>query len=220
MLRPGMLHQTVCNMSQLQAIKNEIERRMKINKWDNSEGSDVAFSEDKRLLSFIESLEKEQKPEEWSEEDERMLTSVTWHLRYSVNNGDIEHTAGQLENWLKSLRPQPKQEGEPMEIKFAGKIYRVLGTKEMPGGSIGYVIEDEPWHFDCITNPDEILGGGYGIKSHGSPYPTKGTNFSQPLWKPSKEQMDALRIVKDFHTFSDWHTRNLINTLYYDLEQL
>lgn len=47
-------------MTQIEKIKAEIERRMKINQWDESEGSDVAFSEDKKILSFIESLEKEQ----------------------------------------------------------------------------------------------------------------------------------------------------------------
>lgn len=38
--------------------------------------------------------------QEWSEEDERLFESVVWHLRNSVNNGDMEHSAGQLEDWL------------------------------------------------------------------------------------------------------------------------
>ncbi len=50
-----------------------------------------------------------QKPA-WSEEDERMLESVIWHLRNSVNNGDVYHSADELEDWLKSLCHQSKQE--------------------------------------------------------------------------------------------------------------
>lgn len=40
----------------------------------------------------------------WSEEDEKMFGSVVWHLRNSVNNGEKRHSAGQLEDWLKSLK--------------------------------------------------------------------------------------------------------------------
>lgn len=40
--------------------------------------------------------DQEQKPA-WGEEDERMLNSTIWHLRHSVNNEDIEYSAGQLE---------------------------------------------------------------------------------------------------------------------------
>lgn len=29
---------------------------------------------------------------------------MVWHLRNSVNNGDCKHSAGQLENWLESLK--------------------------------------------------------------------------------------------------------------------
>ena len=65
------------------------------------------------------------KNKSWSEEDERMLNSTIWHLRHSVNNGDTEYSAGQLEDWLKSIkdRIQPKQEwSEEDEAMFQGVI--------------------------------------------------------------------------------------------------
>ena len=67
-------------------------------------------------LAWLKSFRPQPK-QEWSEEDERMLKSVIWHLRYSVNNGDIEHTAGQLEFWLNSLCPQPEPEVTDEEIE-------------------------------------------------------------------------------------------------------
>lgn len=51
----------------------EIKRRMKINNWDESEGSDVAFSEDKKILSFIESMEKEPEVVELEKEIDRVF---------------------------------------------------------------------------------------------------------------------------------------------------
>ncbi len=104
----------------------------------------------------------------------------------------MEDGASMVEN---AQKEQMMKKAMPMEIRFAGEIYKVHGKKDMPGGAIGYIIEDEPGHYDCITNPDEVLGGGYGIKSNGSPYPLKETNFDQPHWKPSAEQMEALMLA-------------------------
>ena len=42
----------------------------------------------------------EQKSAKWIEEDNRMLENLLWHLRRSVNNGDVSHTAEQLETWF------------------------------------------------------------------------------------------------------------------------
>lgn len=145
------------------------------------------------IVAYLEK-QKEHKPAEWSEEDTEMYINVASSLRgYACGLENEEHKRhiqrglAWLESRFKSLRPQPKQESEPIEIKFAGKIYKVYGTKELPGDVVGYIIEDEPGHYDCIINPDEVLGGGYGIKSNGSPYPTKETNFGQPHWKPSEK---------------------------------
>jgi hypothetical protein len=44
-----------------------------------------------------------------------------------------------------------------MRILFANKYYKVLNTKELPGGLISYLIEDEDGHTDWINNPDEVI---------------------------------------------------------------
>ena len=71
-----------------------------------------------------------QKPAEWGEEDERLFNSTIWHLRYSVNNGDFELPAGQLEDWLKSLkdRVQPKQEWSEKDTEVLNGIANYLFT--------------------------------------------------------------------------------------------
>ena len=66
-----------------------------------------------------------------------------------------------------------------MKIKYAGRIYDVVDTKELPGGLTLYGIEDEPGHIDYVSNV-QIVGAEnscYGIKSEGSPYPTKTAKF-------------------------------------------
>lgn len=71
------------------------------------------------LKSLPERFNLEPKQER-NEEDERMKSSVIWHLRNSVNNGDIEHSAGQLENWVESLRPSWRPSEEQMRaLKMA-----------------------------------------------------------------------------------------------------
>lgn len=50
---------------------------------------------------------------------------------------------------------------EPIKIKFGGKFYQVLTKKELPGGVVGYIIEDETGHYDTIINPEEIFYSGY-----------------------------------------------------------
>ena len=56
-------------------------------------------------IDWLKSLKDRVQPKrEWSKEYLRLFDSVVWHLRNSVNNGDTEHSAGQLEDWLKSLK--------------------------------------------------------------------------------------------------------------------
>ena len=131
-----------------------------------------------------------QPKQEWSEEDEMRINHLIGFVeKYGLN---YYASTDKVLSWLKSLRPQPKQESEPIEIKYAGKIYKVYGTKELPGGIVGYIIEDEPGHYDCIIHPDEVLGGGYGVKSNGSPYPTKDITFDEKPTEWSEEDNEKI----------------------------
>ena len=63
-----------------------------------------------------EDAQKEQKPAEWSEEDEEMLNSCISSIeeskenRYAYKENDGDTSYDREIAWLKSLRPQPKQE--------------------------------------------------------------------------------------------------------------
>ena len=95
----------------------------------------------------------------------------------------------------------------------------MYGTKELPGGVVGYIIEDEPGHYDCIIHPDEVLGGGYGIKSNGSPYPTKEANFGQPHWKPSEYTLSLVKKVANGEMLTRME-QMAMETLCNDLQKL
>lgn len=45
---------------------------------------------------------------EWSEEDERMLKSILWHVSHSVSNGKKNDIRCDLTDWLKSLKRRAK----------------------------------------------------------------------------------------------------------------
>lgn len=89
---------------------------------------DISVDEYNKNAEIILGGQGEQKPAEWSEEDERLFNRTIWHLRYCVNNGDFKLPAGQLEDWLKSLkdRVQPKQEWCEEDKKKLNRIYTLL----------------------------------------------------------------------------------------------
>ena len=70
--------------------------------------SGVFDSKEEMFEDFKKNMEVQEQKPTWSEDDERMLNSTIWHLRYSVNNGNIGYSAGRLEDWLKSLKDRIK----------------------------------------------------------------------------------------------------------------
>ena len=172
-------------------------------------------------LAYLEQ-QKEQKSAEWSKKDEDMLNSIIATCQLAAqdrDSGPARHLLEMQERFLKSIRPQPKEEREPMEIKYGGKIYQVHGVRPLPGGATGYIIEDEPGHYDCIINP-EVFGGGYGFKQNGSPYPTKEATFDCPHWKPSGAQMAHLIKLRDCVAEVSGYWGEMLSGLIHDLQKL
>lgn len=68
----------------------------------------------------------EQKPAEWSEEDEKFFKTALWHISYSISNGKSTDIHCDTTDWLKSLKDrftwQPSDEHYDLE-EFA-KIVR------------------------------------------------------------------------------------------------
>ena len=91
----------------------------------------------RKILDYVwkydgEEKQKEQKPSEWSEEDEKMLTSVKLAIRGNDwrNDSEKKEMYDWLENRLKSLRPSWK----PSEEQMAALSYalQVMNTDLSP----------------------------------------------------------------------------------------
>ena len=80
-----------------------------------------------QILEWLEK-QKEQKPAEWSEEDEDMLNSCISSIeeakenRYAYKETDGDTSYDHEIEWLKSLRPswKPSDQDELMKLKYAG----------------------------------------------------------------------------------------------------
>jgi len=133
----------------------------------------------------------EQKPIEWSEEDERHCCNIIWHLRNSMNNGDGDRgcSAGVYEDWLKSLkdRVQPKRDWSEEDIVAIDCAAEVL-SKDLPSlaASIKRLKFLRPQH----------------------------------QWKPTKAMLDPLNWAKsEFHPDCK-DTMDNLTYLYNEIEQL
>ena len=149
---------------------------------------------------------KEQKPAEWSEEDEKVISdSCCWLAEYAgylmdKNYGKASMLMG-LTDKLKSLRPQPKREWSKEDEKIHESLIR-LYSKEYSG-------YEWPW------------SSGTGNFTYGDVVNFLKSIHPQPHWKPSEEQMealkDAVRLFKETH-FEKFHYK--IESLYNDLKKL
>jgi len=134
------------------------------------------------LLGDIHNLpytqQKEQKPAEWSEEDEAFLkVAIAICNRYSHKD---------IADWLKSLRPQPKQDIQPSlgekEIICLKRILDYVRDKhnQYDGADFTNEIAVLEW---LITHPVLVYS-------------------SQPSWKPSEDEErlinTSISFLKDF----------------------
>ena len=120
----------------------------------------------KPILAWLEK-QKEQKPAEWSEEDEHNLNSVI-NLVHNTTDGAWGSAIGErIENWLKSLRSQPQ--GTYKQIVH--NIYEMLKDKDFTEITPGHrVLLLNDIRVKC-KNADECAA-----------------ILDEPSWKPSEEQ--------------------------------
>ena len=117
-------------------------------------------------LAYLEK-QKEQKPAEWNEEDNLMLTAVI----QTLENFGPYGTIGMQIDWLKSLRPQPKQEWSEEDKKHIKLILRVLDIQQCWDGATGKKYNPYQDEIDWLKS-------------------------LRPSWKPSEEQMEELNKVR------------------------
>lgn len=120
-------------------------------------------------MRYAEKLQKEQKSVEWSEEDEKMWN---WVIRYFEQDEELHKESI---NWLKSLRPQPKQEWSKKDKKILQSLHHVM---------------------NCADAQNAVKRDGLSVED------VCTFLFSiQPSWKPSKEDIKMLEhIIGQYET--------------------
>ena len=134
--------------------------------------------------------EDEQKPAEWSEEDENNIGWLVAFLQGETGSGDVIGLMKEsLISWLKSLRPQPKQEENiGKELLYVAEKQYERGKKDgyREGFDEGYKKANEAMSFhydmshnstpcyapggvctnpqmDCINCPKKTTGGSFTV---------------------------------------------------------
>jgi hypothetical protein len=153
------------------------------------------------LANSAKTCKDEQKPTEWSEEDEAALGDALWCCKQAASIAKDENDMGNVwyaEHWLNSIKervqPQPKQEWSEEDERIRIETIELLET---------------------ANHPNVLHRNGKPLDF------TENINWLKSLrpqnWKPSEEQIKALKEAVDEHFDIDggalWH-------LYEDLKKL
>lgn len=166
-------------------------------------------------------VELKEQPVEWSEEDERMLQHIVSDLREFRDCETDEELISDYEDeisWLKSARPQPKQEWSEEDIKKnRSEEYNKGFNDAAYGGKLrGWSKEDEKCCKiallalnDHPLNQDEL----------------KAFNWLRALksrfgWKPSEDQIQALYSLVSDEGVTYFSQLSHLKSLYQDLKKL
>lgn len=162
------------------------------------------------IAQWLKSLRPEPK-QEWSEEDENMMNKCVCSMRaVSIGFPEDEDFVNKLDNWLKSLKdrvqPQPKQEWSQNDIDMIDWLIRCCEKEheELCNDKYGHQDIVSDLKRDCRTKWNWLES-------------LKNKVVPQNTWKPSDEQMDALKYTTNFDYGG--HKVTLIS-LYNDLKKL
>lgn len=180
------------------------------NQWCILKGDDIqsgivgfGYTKVDAIANFIkEAFIHKPKPAEWSEEDESYLKTVINEMEANKKEArEYEHKKyDTIISWLKSLQPQPKVEWSKEDRRKLNRIYEILG----------YAADDKGF----LTSK-RIIGDNEAIELQDFLKSLR----PQPYWKPSEEQMEALRrsVFQKFITNEEF---DVLETLYNDLKKL
>lgn len=172
--------------------ESEDERTWIINYLSNRILNSTIIAEKENLKKAVAWLERqgEQKPAEWSEEDERMIEAIEDlcddKIRFTEFQ-DVKEHAYTVKNWLKSLKDrvqlQPKQEWSEEDAKTLNRISAILvDASEVKNW----------WKESRLIEREEMVWLTDFLKSFKDRY----------AFKPSKEQIMALRWVLNHIPYS------------------
>ena len=140
-------------------------------------GDEIQFDEQgfKNFCRRIRNM-YQQKPAGWGEKDEWMIEE----LCCLVDSYELEEQKPEkIKFWLKSLRPQPKQEWSEEDKKKLNRIYKI----------IGYAADDK-----AFLQSKRILGDKEAIDLQKF---LREISRSKPSdnWRPTEEQLNALDLA-------------------------
>jgi len=151
-------------------------------------------------IAWLKSLPKRfnlEPKQEWSEKDEKTINDACcWIAEYAGYLMDKNYSKASmlmgLTDKLKSLRSQPRQEWSEEDEQYLLVCKNALNKYQ----------QSDHWDANTISKWLEER-----LKS------------LHPSWKPSKEQMEAVKHA--YNSFpNDCHTKSNLRLLYYDLEKL
>ena len=113
----------------------------------------VPYDDKEEIVAHLEKM-KEQKPAEWSEEDDALLKEIVSFFKDGTVNlqHDLNLYAGFLEEKFKSLRPQPHWKPSEEQMDILDKVYHYLwadrnATADMQDG-LGDFIDELKFHYN------------------------------------------------------------------------
>ena len=177
-----------------------------IGDWEDDEEhwpSQFVKKHGKHILDIArEELQKEQKPAEWSEEDQ---LNLNWVI--AILNGepcDLDIQLESLISWLKSLRPQSKKElSIEKAIQWLDDTFYFLDNSSGRGRDCEITTHD----FDSLEEMYDSFRKAVIVDS-------------EPHWKPSEEQMEALNALNLHGDLSYVGQQKQLISLYQDLKKL
>ena len=101
------------NVPELAESEDEKARKYLLHCVEQWEEGHCCWNSDKEAIKPLKAYLEKQKPVEWSEEDETALQDALWCIEQARKQAKDENDMGTCwfaERWLKSLKPQPKQE--------------------------------------------------------------------------------------------------------------
>lgn len=159
-----------------------------------------------KVHRWLESY-KYQSKEEWSEEDKRHIKELeslvrqVWTIAEHENDKDNMHKMSELSFFLKTFRPQLKQEWSDEDEGFLNLLLAIF-TVEHPNGvfSTGNI---KPFNENYVTS-NRIITWIKSIKDKIQP---------KPYWKPSEEQLKCLQHYADQNNYDGTVLTSLLNDL-------
>ena len=190
----------------------------------NSGGGIVDTAYYQQIYDWLDRRHVEQKPAEWSEEDEERIQSILFSIGYCKDEYPNKKDYSKDIDWLKSLRPQPKKGLHPGSIRKVDNPMKWMeeDEKEREQKLVAWSEEDERMLSRCVKSIEsskQFADSDTFKKAKDNEI--DWLKHLRPSWKPSEEQMNALNFaITHFVHYTNYKNLTELRELYDDLLKL